>query len=87
MQKRNVAVSEIKADIMAILNEGNEHKPSGEERIFSLSALRAGLFKAGYGAREINATMASYAKRGLMQPATATGTDGEYVFSKKAYEL
>lgn len=30
----------------------------------SYPALRACLFKAGYSAREINATMASYAKRG-----------------------
>ncbi|WP_118953563.1 hypothetical protein [Taibaiella helva] len=87
MQKRNVVISEIKSDISAILNKGNENRQPGDEKLFNLSALRAGLFKAGYSAREINATMASYAKRGLMKPSADPRNDGEYIFSKKAYEL
>jgi hypothetical protein len=86
--KSNIMVSEIKSDINAILNENKEMEQNIENgKIFNLSALRARLFKAGYNAREINATMASYAKRGLMKPLEETGHEGEYVFSKKAYEI
>ncbi|KAA5532188.1 hypothetical protein F0919_15415 [Taibaiella lutea] len=81
-------VSEIKSDISIILNENTGAEQNIENgKIFSLSALRARLFKAGYTAREINATMASYAKRGLMTPLAGTENDGQYVFNKKAYEV
>lgn len=87
MQKKNITVSEIKSDISAILNEDSESRQTIDGMTFNLSALRARLFKAGYNAREINATMTSYAKRGLMKPMIDSESSGEYVFNKKAYEL
>ena len=85
MQNRNIVISEIKSDIIAILTKGDDNKQTDEEKVFDLSILRAGLFKAGYGAREINATIAGYIRRGLMKPAIAL-TEGQYIFSKKLYE-
>jgi len=89
MQKKNIEASAIKSDIKTILNESAVVIPAdavSEEKIFDLSALRARLFKASYTAREINATLAGFLKRGLMKAISEDEKEVNYVFSKKLYE-
>jgi hypothetical protein len=88
MAKKIADASEIRADIKDIINETVAVEfadTAAEGKIFNLSELRARLFKANYTPREINATMASLGKRGLMKIIADKEEEGNYIFGRKVY--